>query len=70
MKGLFQCPPGYGVFFFFIVLIYFPAKLTIICRYKDFHLFIFPSANIIEGAEALSPGQRPGFFVGRKPGAL
>ncbi|MDD6529896.1 MAG: hypothetical protein PUF41_07870, partial [Prevotella copri] len=41
---------GYGVFFFFIVLIYFPAKLTIICRYKDFHLFIFPSANIIEGA--------------------
>ena len=23
-----------------------------------------------EGAEALSPGQRPGFFVGRKPGAL
>ena len=40
----------------FIVLIYFPAKLTIICRDKDFHLFIFPSANIIEGAEALSPG--------------
>ncbi|MBD9073155.1 MAG: hypothetical protein EGR43_04015, partial [Prevotella sp.] len=38
------------------------AKLTIICRYKDFHLFIFPSANIIEGAEALSPGQRPGLL--------
>ena len=40
---------------FFIVLIYFPAKLTKVCRYKDFYLFIFPSANIIEGAEALSP---------------
>ena len=65
---------------FFIVLIYFPAKLTKVCRYKDFYLFIFPSANIIvrakalspgllwmqaarpEGAEALSPGQRPGLF--------
>ncbi|MDF4243011.1 hypothetical protein, partial [Prevotella sp. B2-R-102] len=44
---------GYGVFFFFIVLIYFPAKLTIICRYKDFYLFIFPSANIIVRAKAL-----------------
>ena len=53
---------GYGVFFFFIVLIYFPARLTIICRYKDFHLFIFPSANIIERAEALSPGQRSGLL--------
>uniref|UniRef100_UPI004026A4B8 hypothetical protein n=1 Tax=Prevotella sp. TaxID=59823 RepID=UPI004026A4B8 len=30
--------------------------------YKDFHLFIFPSANIIERAEALSPGQRPGLL--------
>ena len=38
---------------FFIVLIYFPAKLTKVCRYKDFYLFIFPSANIIERAEAL-----------------
>jgi len=47
---------------FFIVLIYFPAKLTKVCRYKDFYLFIFPSANIIEGAEAHSPGQRPGLF--------
>uniref|UniRef100_UPI00402858E2 hypothetical protein n=1 Tax=Prevotella sp. TaxID=59823 RepID=UPI00402858E2 len=24
-----------------------------ICRYKDFHLFIFPSANIIVRAKAL-----------------
>ena len=38
---------------FFIVLIYFPAKLTKVCRYKDFHLFIFPSANIIVRAKAL-----------------
>ncbi|WP_228114979.1 hypothetical protein, partial [Segatella copri] len=29
-----------------------------VCRYKDFHLFIFPSANIIERAEAHSPGLR------------
>ncbi|MBU9912105.1 hypothetical protein KSW89_13955, partial [Prevotella copri] len=35
------------------VLIYFPAKLTKVCRYKDFHLFIFPSANIIVRAKAL-----------------
>ena len=47
---------------FFIVLIYFPAKLTKVCRYKDFHLFIFPSANIIERAEAPSPGHRPGLL--------
>ena len=39
---------------FFIVLIYFPAKLTKVCRYKDFYLFIFPSANIIERAKALN----------------
>ena len=38
---------------FFIVLIYFSAKLTKVCRYKDFHLFIFPSANIIVRAKAL-----------------
>ena len=37
---------------FFIVLIYFPAKLTKVCRYKDFYLFIFPSANIIVRAKA------------------
>ena len=29
------------------------AKLTKVCRYKDFHLFIFPSANIIVRAKAL-----------------
>ncbi|MBP8642214.1 MAG: hypothetical protein KBH89_04145, partial [Prevotella sp.] len=43
---------------FFIVLIYFPAKLTKVCRYKDFHLFIFPSANIIEGAKSFCPSGR------------
>ena len=35
-----------------MVLIDFHAKLTIIGRYKDFHLFIFPSANIIIRAKA------------------
>ena len=42
---------------FFIVLIYFPAKLTKVCRYKDFYLFICPSANIIVRAKALKTQQ-------------
>uniref|UniRef100_UPI004025080B hypothetical protein n=1 Tax=Segatella copri TaxID=165179 RepID=UPI004025080B len=29
----------------------------------DFHLFIFPSANIIERAKAPSPGQHPGLAI-------
>ena len=55
---------GYGVFFFFIVLIYFPAKLTKVCRYKDFYLFIFPSANIIVRAKALHIAKNFHFLLG------
>ncbi|WP_449140208.1 hypothetical protein, partial [Segatella sp.] len=38
---------------FLLYLSIYSAKLTKVCRYKDFYLFIFPSANIIVRAKAL-----------------
>ena len=55
---------GLSLYFFFIVLIYFPAKLTIVCRYKDFYLFIFPSANIIVRAKVLHIAKNFHFLLG------